>query len=229
MVKKVMRKKKATKATKAVKAIVKKEIARSIEDKFVARQQAVFNLYCDAPTATGYMQLLNGLQLGTGVGNRLGNRVKCKYLELRIAIEGTPGIVALSTKFRAVVFRWNNCNASANPPVGQLLEAGAASIYNPIDCYNTNNVANKNIKVYRDIKKTCNLMNAPAALVQNEKHFITMKFPLNFITQYNNANAGTSTDILNNALFLYMTTDQLAAGNAAVITAYTWVLRYEDA
>lgn len=218
---------------KKIKKVVKNELHKQVENKFLELGTNNEAIYSNSGTAgAGSFYLLNGLQQGTAHGQRVGNRTRLMNLHVSGRIIGPGGLNADHTICRVIVFKWKTCNAGT-PIISQLL---SNLDVNNLDCtyaiYNRNYVPT-DIQILYDKRFSLQLNNGPAITagsVTEKKEFHTRKINLRgVLCNYNNGNTGTAADITMNSVWLYVGTDQVSAGGRATDFSWNTVLEYEDA
>lgn len=123
--------KRSAKPSRAVKSYVKSVVSRNIETKINDVEQVGKIVYGLISSAEVY-SLLPTLSMGTGEGNRIGNKVNCKSLSLRLSLycynqaTSTPPIY-----FDIYLFKSKNKNVGAGFPtstdMAMFLEDGNSS------------------------------------------------------------------------------------------------------
>lgn len=220
---------------KAITKLIRKEIHRNIEDKFLDVYVPRFDVYSDTNANLGYFNCLNSLITAGALHNqRIGVKIKPKYLTIRGYVQGPSGATADASVFRCVVFCWKTSNGAA--PINTQLflpVAGATSINTPWATYNRNYIP-QDIKILYDKRINLNLENGPGltANTVGSKATFVAKIPLfkrTGMVQYNNGVTGTFADITKNSFWLYATTDQNSAGLRNVGFSYNYTFEYEDA
>lgn len=210
--------KKKRKARKvATVGTVKRMISRTIEHKWVGK-----SLPLDSGYTLPVPGLLNGLILGTGSDQRLGDKVK--FLSMDLKVNMVAGAVALANRVRMIVFSDKQANQaqflSTSVFAGGVLSA--TSVFQP----RHPDFWPMRYRVHLD--KTFYLTQQGGATNIPQEMIRTFKVKLNLTSQYQqSATAGTIADIIKNALWIIFVSDETVAQQPT--TQYWATLRYIDA
>lgn len=177
-------------------------------------------------TGTPFIALLNGLNTGTIRSARNGNRINMISIALGLNIQSSVANV-LSTRVRVMVVVDRQANATTIVP-GDVFAAGvAANLF--LELYDPNTVPTR-YRVLKDKMLTLNPVmvgtttaGATVAAASAVKYF-RFKIGLKALpVKYNDQNNGDIRDIIGNALYLLMFTDQASTIPAcAVQTELKW-------
>jgi len=120
---------------KGVRTIVKKKLDELVEDKNF--DLAIVNGGVDS---TGQIADLTFIQQGAGQGQRLGDRIKLKMLELRLVLDTKrPSLlVSVNTSFRFVIFRHKQNSANFTPLVTSPIPTAAFVGTSAATCFTYN-------------------------------------------------------------------------------------------
>lgn len=100
--------------------IANRVVNRNIELKYVDYTSPLYEIYND-PTVIRLVQIENG----TGNdGDRVGERVRSRFLRLRIDLQGRPTAAETTQMVRYIVFRTHNDNRVIPPPETILTTVG---------------------------------------------------------------------------------------------------------
>lgn len=153
------------------------------KDPFVASQQSV------APV--GSRLLLNGLQTGDDIDTRHGRQIRMKSVHLKLNLE--QDAASTHTRYR-IVLLIDRFPQGATP--------AWTDVFDGADIHAMRNLSNRRrFCILKDWSG--NLVKTTNVARKSVKHFA----PLNFKVIFNDGNVGTIADIENNALYLFMITD----------------------
>lgn len=161
------------------------------------------------PTTTGTFHLMNGMAKGTSDGQRVGQQVRFKSLQVRPRI--TINASATQTFIRLIVFIDRQPNA-ATPALDDILENTTASLNSPLEV---------------DYFRRFSVIWDKLFTVYTDKPIIIRKFfkRRDFRTRYDASDAGTIADIATNSLYaLWISSEDT---NTPSISVY-YRLRYID-
>ena len=166
-------------------------------------------LNCDT---TGAIQLLNGIQPGTGLDQRVGRRVSMVMMKARLQAAVTAGTgVDQFCRYLVVLDHQPNGAALA---INDVILGGTTSQVNL-----SNQVR---FEILRDKRVYLNASGEPGSAA-----VIEFSIALNRDTQYNSGSAGTVADIATNSLYLIVL-GSIAAGATAGAVAGSVRVRYYD-
>ena len=164
---------------------------------------------------SGVVLLLNGLGLGNGASQRVGQNIAIRSIEFRLLSYVNAGTgVDQVHRYALVVDRQANATAMTG---AQYLNA--ATIYGLRLLENR-----KRFKTLYDKSRYMNATAEPNSGCYTHK-YIKLKRPL--ITEYNTGNAGTIADIVSNSLYLYGIGSSAPGATAGFCTGYVRI-RYTD-
>lgn len=152
-------------------------IERKIEDKFVLTAQATV-----AVADTGVITELFPLLQGDDYNQRIGNKVQCRWMEIRTVVSAVGG----SSTIRIIIFRNNQQRADVAPAVAAVLHT--VSFLSPLNHINR---ARFTILQDRLVSMTIGATNA----VVSQVNFIKLNFEQRF-------NGVANTDIDKNGIYL---------------------------
>jgi len=209
--------KKPRKKRVATKGYVDRKIDNMIEDKVIRVNQ---------PSTTGVGAIsdyipLNTCQQGPALGQRNGQKIRMKSLQLNISFVIDPsGLVGATTGY---FFRWM---LLYDKQANGALPSNAQLFYNTTagETYESplNIAGSKRYTILAD--RTVGVNVAGGSTNASTQHSVRRKFNLrNKTVTYNSGNAGNITDINTGALHLVMMCD------AFIIATWHTELRYEDA
>lgn len=182
-------------------------------------------------TAAPAILLQNGLQLGAQRFQRLGNSVSMMKLNFALNIQSSVTAV-LATRIRIMVV----CDRQADATLivcNDLFATGSA-VNNFIDMFNLNNVPTRYSILYDEYAALEPSMVGVTAAGTTTAASSTVKFfkrtvPLRLLRgRYNDQNNGDVRDIINNAVYILVFTDQVAGGTAPAYACQSQIL-YKDA
>lgn len=198
----------------AVKKLSKKVTALALSRPVQTRYVAVYN-----GTGSGNFKiaapatiLLNGIAEGSDEINRVGDRGRCKWLDLKVYVFNQGINLMLGTfQVRLMVVREKTALGSTIQ-YAQLLQNAAPQTYT-LRNYITRD--HNRFEVLYDQTKTIGPLANSAAAVYNGYNnnapsnitFDVKKLKLDFITDYSRGNAGTIADIETNSLHFLLFTD----------------------
>lgn len=205
--------------TRRIRAVV----GRMEETKFIS------NLFTQLPTsAAAAVNSLSTLQQGVTRALRLGNRISALSLGMNCTIEPLAAAI-LGTRVRVIVLVDKQPNGVAIDPL-DLMQPGTASANAFYSMYNRNTVPAR----YRILKdKFFNLgqmvpgvvaAGVTTAVIQQPKYF-KWRIPLKFTVKYNDGNAGTIADVVDNNLYVISYTSQGAAAAPGVFWQTTFTFK----
>lgn len=148
-------------------------------------------------TSNGLIGLINGLQTGNSVSQRVGTNVNVKTLEIKGYFIG-DGLNASDFLVRMIVFADKQANAT-QPAVTDLLTDLTAVNVKTV-CWPRNLSNRKRFKTYVDRVYPVGGLSASQPIIKSVKYYMKFKYPLK--VEYNNANNGTHQDITTNALWI---------------------------
>lgn len=170
--------------------------------------------------------LLNGITEGSDETNRIGDRMKFKWNDIRLQVYATNNLLA-SGSFRVMVVREKTALGSALAPA-QFLQSATP-----------NTTAQRNVTtrdhtryvVYYDetflLFPAVSSAASPINVSGPDEYNIRIQTPLNFITDFSRGNAGTIADIDTNSLYLLVFTDINTASSVNLI--YSYITAGDDA
>jgi len=166
-------------------------------------------------------QLLNGLQVGSGVNQRIGRQVSIRSLEMIMDIDGEIGITT-PNHCRVVLFYDKQANG-VQPAWSDLYETTSYTI----TARRLDNRKRFKILMDKHVLVAGNLALGADVIPtkHTEKKFFKFRTPLQ--TTYNAGTAGTIADISTNSLYLFAITDIGVPTKQAILAAYIRV-RYTD-
>lgn len=142
--------------TQIARAAARAELGRQIETK-----------YCDTTasaltgvTYTGALIPFSPPAAGTGVNQRVGDKVTVKELQLKYEVVGYD----TTNLLRVLIFKWNNDDSVYSPGVGSVFGAGdLATGYAPLSRYNWDNLKGKDFEILYDECHALSFNNTTAA------------------------------------------------------------------
>lgn len=213
-----------------------KVIKRALESKEIttlATPTLIKNLSATQPTTAlpGY-QLLNGLTQGTGSEGHVGDKVRFKYLDMKLRVSHSSTATPLweNHPFRILIVKEKCANGTDQSLLSIFGTATPA-------CYATRNITNRDpnrFKVYYDrtfILGPYSTQAYNSATLYNgalpDIKFINIRIPLDFTTDYSRGNAGTIADIDTNSLVIHVITENTVDSGIYVSMLYN--LKFDDA
>lgn len=192
------------KMKKAVTKIVKQQISKEIETKFLEVNNGSSFDY------NGTIYDLSAVTAGTGDSNRIGDKITPKSLKMNASI--TPGDSINVCRF--LVFRWHPSSVTDPPTIAKLFGAGPGSGWAPYSHYNHDGRTNFSVLMDRffyvgDQSKQVQLINKTLRLASK---------PISYI-------AGSTNRY--NGIYLAIISDSGAAPNPSMVITFT--LNYDDA
>ncbi len=187
-----------------------KKVNKLINSQELKQLVKVVSLTSIAGNDTGYS--LNGIARGNAVGQRLGNKIFMRKLKIKIrtklnitAYIGDDSTAAswslsyLDGSMRAIIFLDRQNNGDTGIAISELLSSVASQEDKISSDYNYDYVDNG-----RDKKRYRILFDKVVYMSQNLKQDVIWKrqFTLNHKVNFNQSNAGTGADIINNDLRL---------------------------
>jgi len=166
-------------------------------------------------------QLLNGLQVGSGVGQRIGRQVSIRSVEMVYDIDGEIGITT-PNHCRVVLFYDKQANGAA-PTWADLYETTSYTI----TARRLDNRKRFKILMDKHVLISGNGQLGADVIPTKfcDKKFLKFRTPLQ--TTFNAGSAGTIADISTNSLYLFAITDVAVPTKQAILAAYIRV-RYTD-
>lgn len=165
--------------------------------------KAVDTSLASAVDTTGAIALLNGIARGDDIGNRVGRQVTCKYLEARIAMGVTSG-TGEDQYQRILIVQDRQPNGTALAITDVLVATNV---------YSQSNLDNR--LRFRILYDKWFPLNASAEAGSAKSW--EFKVPLNFVTQFNNGDAGTIADIQTNSLYAIVIGSKVAGVTAGSV------------
>lgn len=146
-------------------------------------------------SATATYNLLNGMQQGPDVAQRLGSKVSAKFIETRLTIYTTNGTNDQAKSIRVMMYIDKAPRGTKRNIFGVANPNSTTAIYN----YDDRNIS-KNFKILYDRTFEVNSISV-------KKRTIVIKRKLNFESDYSRGDTGTISDFENNALYMMIFTD----------------------
>jgi hypothetical protein len=165
-----------------------------------------------AADTTGAVQLLNGIQPGTALNQRVGRQIQVTHLTYRLACTVTAATGV--DQFHRVLIVLDRQPNGVAPAVNEVIDGGSTSQYNLSN--------QKRFAILYDKRYYLNASGEPGsgAVLNGEK-------PVNILVQYNSGVAGTVADLATNSIYMIVL-GTIAAGATAGSVAGSVRLRYYD-
>lgn len=205
-----------------MKKYVKSSISRRIEDKYILQDGAVLNPI----PFTGATTLLShspAISQGTGIANRIGDKIKLKDLNLRMHF-ATPS--TYNSFVRVLIVQYKEQDGR-DLVAADVMNTSAG--YGPIRPLHPPQVLHEKVRVLFD--KVYQVESTGNVTADENHKVVVIKKRLGYVQSYlRNAAAGTYADIATNGTYLLLFGSQdAAATNRCILRDIQWSLTYEDA
>lgn len=214
--------KKKVKVSPAVKKYVKSAISRDIETKYITQDGVAVNPI----PYTGTMALVSyspAITQGTGVSNRLGDKIKLKDLEIRLHF-ATPATYNSYVRCLLVQYKQQD---GRDLVVNDFMSNTAG--YGPDRVLHPDFILHEKVRILYDRIVE---IGATGNVTADENHkILVIKKKLNFFQSFlRNGSTGTYADIATNGVYLVMFgSHDLTSTARAALRDIQWRLTYEDA
>lgn len=174
---------------------------------------------------TGAIALLNGLQLGTSVTTRIGQKIVIKSIHFKIYIEAanfsqTPTVMPATIRCMLI---WDNQPNTQTPALSDILE-DATNTVAIVSSQFTGYLSRFRILWDKRYTLTNAITNVQAPKI-NDYDEVFLK--TNLLVSYSDTNNGDIQDIITGAIFFVTVSDSSGAANDPTVYGYSRI-RYVD-
>lgn len=209
--------KKSKKLSSSIKKIVKAEIHKNIEDKYLNDNVTAVTAVSDNATTI----LCNGLSPSATIEGRIGEKIRMTRMQGNFAVATAGAAIAGTTStyyFRLMLIYDKQPNGSGITLNQLFINSGAGNTFLSL----LNPAGSDRYKVLFD--KIYNMPIGGGVANVSENRIIRVDKKLRHMTHYNDGNAGTVSDINTGSLYWLLCSDST---NLVYKASYT--LRFEDA